>query len=88
MSPTKKAAPRKAAVKPPERPPRVRLVEADGALRAVYPWHQYRFLLDDGATLDVVAVRDDSDLREAVLAESRAERIAGVATVIEGMTAP
>jgi hypothetical protein len=82
--PTKKAAPK------PKPRPRLRLAEQDGVLAAVYPRHQYRFLFDDGSTLDVVAYRDDSDLREAMLeaAGNDVERIAGVATVLDGMTAP
>ncbi len=81
--PAKKAAPKT------ERQ-RLRLAERDGVLAAVYPLHQYRFLFSDGSTLDVVAYRDDSDLREAMLeaAGSGVERIAGVATVLDGMVAP
>lgn len=82
--PTKKAAPK------PKPRPRLRLAEQEGVLAAVYPRFQYRFLFDDGTTLDVVAYRDDSDLREAMLeaAGPSVERIAGVATVIDGMVAP
>jgi hypothetical protein len=54
----------------------------DGAI-AGYPWKVYRFLLSDGRTLDVTAIRDDSDLRGAVLEFTKAERIEGVATIKE-----
>lgn len=71
----------------PERK-RLRLTAKNEALIVVYPWNQYRFLLDDGTTVDVVAVRDDSELRAAVLDETKAARIEGVATVVVGMQAP
>lgn len=53
----------------------------DGSVKAVYQWKTFRFLLDDGRTLDVQAIRDDSDLRGAVLAHTKAERIQGVADI-------
>lgn len=60
------------------------IVLGDGATcKAEYPWKRYRFLLSDGMTLDVEAIRDDSDLREAVLKHTKAARIEGVATVGE-----
>ena len=40
---------------------------------------RYRFLLDDGRTQDVIADRDDSDLRDAVLTRTKASKIVGVA---------
>jgi hypothetical protein len=43
----------------------------------------FRFLFSDGSTLDVTAIRDDSDLREAARLYAKAERIEGVATVKE-----
>lgn len=82
LSPAKKTA-----AQPAPRP-RLRLAERDGVLAAIYPLFQYRFLFDDGATLDVIAYRDDSDLREAMLEAASADRIAGVATVLSGMTPP
>ena len=71
--------------------PRVVVSSDDGTLRAEYPWHTYRFLFEDGATLDVVAIRDDSDLREAMLtlhygrkvSDPRQGRIEGVAVIPE-----
>jgi hypothetical protein len=78
MSPTKNPPPRK----------RLEIVERDGIFHAVYPWNHYRFLLDDGQTLDVTAIQDDSNLREAILELTKAERIVGVATVLVGMSTP
>lgn len=66
---------------PPER--RVTLSPNGHGVIAGYGWKVYRFLLDDGSTLDVIAIRDDSDLRAAVLEHTKAERIAGVATIGE-----
>lgn len=54
----------------------------DGAI-AGYGWKVYRFLLSDGRILDVTAIQDDSDLRGAVLAFAKVERIAGVTTLKE-----
>jgi hypothetical protein len=66
----------------PQVPPRVSLSQSgDGTFKAQYQWKVYRFLLDDGSTRDVIAIRDDSDLREAVLKETKAGKIEGVATV-------
>jgi hypothetical protein len=62
--------------------PRVTLKEDDGLLIAVYPWKLYRFLLSDGRTLDVKAVRDDSDLRGEVVKLTKG-RIEGVACIGE-----
>jgi hypothetical protein len=45
----------------------IALQERDGEVFARYNWRRYRFMFSDGATLDVNAIRDDSDLREAVL---------------------
>jgi hypothetical protein len=55
----------------------------DGSVIAGYPWKVFRFLFSDGSTLDVIAIRDDSDLREAARLYAKAERIEGVATVKE-----
>lgn len=46
---------------------RVTFSEHGGQLIAEYHWTHYRFMFTDGQTLDVVAVRDDSDLRGAIL---------------------
>lgn len=72
---------------PPDR--RVELVPdiktGDGSLLAVYVWKRYRYMFDDGSSLDVRAIRDDSDLRVAVLGVVGPDRaIAGVATVPKG----
>lgn len=39
----------------------------DGALVVTFPERVYRFLFSDGRTVDVVCVRDDSDVRKVVL---------------------
>ena len=71
---TAKAAP------PP--PPKVFLERVGDAVIATYATKRYRFLLNTGETIDVCgAVRDDSDLREAVLKLTGATRIEGVANV-------
>lgn len=52
----------------------------DGADHYVWtlPERTYRFMLDDGRTVDVTArTADDSDLRSALLAATKAERIVG-----------
>jgi hypothetical protein len=46
---------------------RVTLDGSGGVLTASYSWAVYRFLFSDGQFLDVKAIRDDSDLRAAVL---------------------
>lgn len=60
-------------------------VEASGpgTVRITRPECRYRFMFDDGTTLDVLTDRDDSTVREAVLAWADKEAIAGVATVPE-----
>ncbi len=60
---------------------RVVFEESSGDLIAQYHWSRYRFMFTDGRTFDVVAIRDDSDLRGAVLDHFKAEGIAGVATL-------
>jgi len=40
-------------------------------LRYEPPTHTYRFLFADGATLDVIAARDDTNLREFALVQHR-----------------
>jgi hypothetical protein len=52
-------------------------------LEARYNWKTFRFLFDNGKTLDVLAIRDDSDLRKWVLKVTGYPGIVGVA-VIEG----
>lgn len=54
-----------------------------GVLQAVWPQRLYRFMLSDGSFVDVLSARDDSDLRAAVLAYTKAERIEGVARLAE-----
>ena len=51
----------------------------EGAYMAMYKRKIHRFLLSDGSCVDVVAIRDDSDLRAAVLDLTKVERIEGVA---------
>jgi len=55
------------------------LENADGSYTVDYEWKTYRFLLDDGRTIDVKGVQDDSTLREAVRTTVKAKAIAGVA---------
>lgn len=40
----------------------------DGTLRIIQPERTYRYLLSTGDVVDVVATRDDSDVRELVRA--------------------
>lgn len=56
-------------------------LEAHGedAYSAVYEFRRFRFLLDDGRTVDVEAIEDNAYLRNAVLGATKAKRIAGVA---------
>jgi len=42
--------------------------ERDGVVVVTWPAKRYRFLLSDGRVVDVVAQRDDSDLRAVLLA--------------------
>lgn len=58
-------------------------LEEDGSYTVVYEWKIYRFLLDDGRTVDVRGILDDSTLREAVRTGTKAKAIAGVAYVSE-----
>lgn len=56
----------------------------EGVLGAHYEAHTYRFLFSDGTTVDVIAHRDDSDLRAAVmkfLHHGREIAIVGCATL-------
>jgi hypothetical protein len=69
-----------AAKKAPPPSPFAPRLEWDGEKwLARYDEHRYTFLLDDGRVFDVIAVRDDSDLRLAVLEATGATRIEGVA---------
>ena len=52
-------------------------------LETQYLWKTFRFLFDNGKTLDVVAIADNSDLRGWVLRVTGYPGIVGVA-VIEG----
>lgn len=75
-----------ANVAPPER--KVTFVDEGGFLRANYVWRTYRFFLAEGTLFDVVAVRDDSDLREAVLQHTKSAQIVGVVRMPEEPPAP
>jgi hypothetical protein len=48
-----------------------------------YNWRVYRFLLDDGRTVDVSAITNDSYLASAILQWMEAKRICGVAEIAE-----
>jgi len=65
----------------------VKLAVSDEGVIAVYQWHTFRFLFSDGTTFDVKAIRDDSDMREAVRLHVGAERIEGVALVDDPLEA-
>jgi len=52
-------------------------------LEAVYKWITLRYLFDGGAVLDVVAIKDDSDLRSWVLTVTGYPGIVGC-TIGEG----
>lgn len=52
-----------------------------GEVIACWELKTLRFMLSDGTTLDVISTRDDSDVREAVLLYTKAERIEGVAVL-------
>lgn len=79
---------------PPDR--QVTLIQDGPVFFAGYVWKRYRFMFVDGTTTDVVAIRDDSDLREAVLTLKYGKRITdpkdgsivGVATLPEGAETP
>ena len=61
---------------------RVTLTEHQkGQLIATRPKECYRFLLAGGDVVDVLADRDDSDLRVAILDYTGAERIDGVTII-------
>jgi hypothetical protein len=60
----------------------------DGALRAVRPERRYRFLLDDGRTVDVVCDRADSTISEAVRKWAGDVTIAGVADLTAAESPP
>ena len=70
---------------------RVTLDSNGDSFVAQYTWSRYRFMFTDGAVMDVVAIRDDSDLRGAVLElhygktikDPKDGGIAGVATLPE-----
>jgi hypothetical protein len=61
----------------------------NGTLRAVRPVRRYRFLLDDGRTVDVECDRDDSSIREAVRKWAGGDvSIAGVADLTAAESPP
>lgn len=64
--------------KRPPNPVRLAATDAEDVFVALRPTQRFRFLLSDGRTVDVLADRDDSDLRAAVLDETKVERIEGV----------
>ena len=60
------------------------LEEGDEYHTAVYAWHVFRFLMDDGSVVDVKGIQDTSTLREAVLKLfPKGSRIAGSTTLPE-----
>lgn len=68
---------------PAKRPPAVIIeTDADGRSVARYPLYVYRFLLSDGALVDVTAVRDDSELRGAVIKTFGADAALAVKGVV------
>lgn len=82
--PAKKAAPRPVLEPPDFTSYRAKLIEnEDGDTVFCEPVWRFRFLFGDGTVKDVVAIRDDSRLRELLLAERKGvknDRIAGSAT--------
>lgn len=67
-------------------PPKVTIVArfperllAEQQLHVERPQYTFRFLFSDGRVLDVLADRDDSEVRGAVLEYAKAEKIEGVA---------
>ena len=72
MATTKRPSPSEDA------PPRVRMLQRGEALAISRPLYVYRFLMADGAVVDVECDTDDSDVRDAVLKWTKGERIAGV----------
>jgi len=81
MAATKSPAAKRTA--PPTRKPPVVVLEPGdrGVWVAVRESRLYRFLMSDGTVLDVLATGDDSDLRAAVLAHTKADQIMGVVKV-------
>ena len=69
----------------PKPPPRVRIVERDNRLIALERVWLWRYLVDDGTTVDIWATNDNSDVREAVLqfVKNEASKIAGVVRLEE-----
>lgn len=55
----------------------------DGTLLVGRPLSRFRYLFDDGSTVDVIDDRDDSEVREAVRLYAGKERIVGVARLPE-----
>lgn len=57
------------------------VTKPDGTMLATYQTRLWRFLFSDGRTVDVTAIWDDSELREAVREAVGAEKIEGIALV-------
>lgn len=58
------------------------LVDDGDGYTVHYRWHRFKFLLDDGGTVEVTAIADGSELRDHVLKVVGAQRrIEGVATL-------
>jgi len=53
----------------------------EGVYTAVYTVKRYRFLLEDGRTVDIDAIQTDSNLAAAVLSHFGATRIIGFADI-------
>lgn len=79
-------SPRKKEPKPEPHSP-IRGIRASpvvgGGWDVEYNWRVYRFLLDDGRTVDVSAITNDSYLASAILQWMEAKRICGVAEIAE-----
>ena len=66
---------------PQDYDPGIKIVEVDGQLIFTYKWKQFRYLLDDGRTVDVVGIGNNSFERSVLLTHFKAERIEGVANL-------
>ena len=60
----------------------------DGTYTVAYEWRVFRFLFDDGRTVDVKGIIDDSTMREAVRMKFNAKAISGIAYINEPVEAP
>lgn len=72
-------------MKPPIKAPDVELRSIDPITwQAVYRPHRYRFLMSNGVTVDVLAYRDESSLRAALLEKMPADvSIAGMTELVD-----